>query len=371
MFTDVVILAGGFGERLWPASRPDFPKQFMTLGGGMSFFQYAVVRALALRPSGKIIVVTRDGLQDRIAESCAMLTEKVSSSDADKIRADLIVVAEPFPKHTTAPVILSSILVRKFDPDSDHSMIVLTSDHIIEPVSAFAADAEKAFVSASKNHIVTFGIQPYEPSTGYGYIMTGDEEEGNSQVYRVDEFREKPDRQTAERYIASGNCRWNSGMFAFRCGFFESELKRCAPEIYDAFSAVADGAMPEISSLRGIRYIAPWREMIESYTRTPAVAIDKSVAEKTRSAYSVLASFSWDDVGSWDSFEKHCDNKTENGILVESSECFIYSDIPVAVCGLDGITVVIKNNKALVMRKGASDLVRKAVRIENEKEGNV
>ena len=131
MFTDIVILAGGFGERLWPASRPDYPKQFLSINDGISFLQNAIIRSLALKPTGKIVIATRDGLQNEIANQCNMLAEKVSKADAIKIKNDVLILAEPVAKHTTAPVILSCHLLNMLDSNSNHSILVLTSDHII------------------------------------------------------------------------------------------------------------------------------------------------------------------------------------------------------------------------------------------------
>lgn len=360
MFTDVVILAGGFGERLWPASKADFPKQFMALDGGISFLQHSILRSLALKPKGKIIIATRLGLETQIAKQCNDLFSKISEDEKKKIQDDLIIISEPFAKHTTAPIILCSMLLNKLDSSYKHSMLVLTSDHIIGPVSAFVNDCERAYKSAEKNHVVTFGIQPYEPSVGYGYILTGEMEEDNPSVFKILEFKEKPDQKTAEEYIAAGNCRWNSGMYAFACDFLEEELSKCTPEITQAFVDVKNGPLPQMEEISGIKFIKPWDQMVSSYEKTPAIAIDKSLSEKTKNAYAVLASFNWDDVGSWDSFEKHCKEKDNNSIMIESNDCFVYSDIPVALCGVNDVTVVIKNGKALVMRKGCSNLVREA-----------
>lgn len=362
MFTDVVILAGGFGERLWPASKADFPKQFMALDGGISFLQHSILRSLALNPKGKIIIATRSGLEEQIAVQVNCLFDKISEEQKQKIKEDLIIISEPVAKHTTAPILLCSLLLNKMESSYKHSMLILTSDHIIGPMNAFVQDCERACKSAEKNHVVTFGIQPYEPSVGYGYILTGEMEEDNPSVFKILEFKEKPDQKTAEEYIAAGNCRWNSGMYAFDCDFFESELAKCTPEISDSFADVKNGNLPKIEALAGIKFIRPWKEMISSYEKTPAIAIDKSLSEKTKNAYAVLASFNWDDVGSWDSFEKHCKEKDNNSIMIESKDCFVYSDIPVAMCGVNDITVVIKNGKALVMRKGCSNLVREAAK---------
>lgn len=362
MFTDVVILAGGFGERLWPASRPDFPKQFLSINDGISFLQNAIIRSLALKPEGKIIIATRDGLQNEIANQCKLLADKLSSEDADKIRKDILILAEPIAKHTTAPVILSCHLLNLLDSNIDHSILVLTSDHIIEPVEKFVNDANKAFETAKNNHFVCFGIKPTEPSTGYGYIQTGKAEDPENTIFKIDCFKEKPDFQTAKAYLESGNCWWNSGMFAFTANFFIKELAKCTPEISSAFEAVQKGNKPTIGQINSISYVESWNEMNIAYEKTPAIAIDISVAEKTSEAYIVLASFDWDDVGSWDSFEKHSSGEGHSE-LIQSSNCFVYSDIPVAICGVDDITVVIKNGKALIMKKGESPLVREAVKL--------
>ena len=368
MFSDIVILAGGFGERLWPASKADFPKQFMTLDGGISFLQHSVLRSLALNPKGKIIIATRLGLETEIAKQCeALLSSQtlpfsLSDEQKQKIVDDILIISEPCAKHTTAPILLCSKIVQKLDPSYEHSLLVLTSDHIINPIKAFVNDAQKAYISACKDHIVTFGIQPYEPSVGYGYILTGQMEENNPSVFKINQFREKPDQKTAEQYIAEGNCRWNSGMYAFTCNFFEKELEKCSPEVTKAFSNFDDESIPPTQKIGKINYIKPFDAMIKSYDSVPSIAIDKSLAEKTENAYAVLASFNWDDVGSWDSFEKHCKEKDNNAIFVDSSDCFVYSDIPVALCGVNDVTVVIKNGKALVMRKGCSNLVREAAK---------
>ncbi|MEE1165627.1 MAG: mannose-1-phosphate guanylyltransferase [Treponema sp.] len=361
MFTDVIILAGGFGERLWPASRPDFPKQFLSINDGISFLQNALIRSLAMKPQGKIIIATRKGLEHQISVQCKDLAQKLGGEQETKILKDVLIVAEPVPKHTTAPIILCCHLLNKIACGVKHSVMVLTSDHIITPVENFVNDAKKAFDCASKNHFVTFGIRPTEPSTGYGYIQTEIADDDERTVLKINSFKEKPDAKTAQKYIESGNCWWNSGMFAFDCNFFIDELSKCTPEVAAAFKNVPSLKEPEISKLNDIHFISKWDAMVQSYEATPAIAIDISVAEKTSEAWTVLASFSWDDVGSWDSFEKHScgEGKCVN---ISANNNFVYSDIPVAICGLDDITVVIKNGKALIMKKGKSALVREVVK---------
>ncbi len=362
MFTDVIILAGGFGERLWPASRPDYPKQFLSLGSGFSLLQNSILRALALNISGKIIIATRKDLLEGCAVQAKELSEseKLTDSQKSKILNDLIILAEPCARHTTAPILLACHMLEKLSPDCEHSCLVLTSDHVIRPTEAFASDAEKAYKAASQNNFVCFAIPPTEAATGYGYIKAG--EKILEDTFKIDRFKEKPDQKTAEEYLASGNYFWNSGMFGFTTKFMISEIEKCQKDVSDAFVPVKNGGKPELGSVNGIKYIERWNEMEKAYSVTPAIAIDNSIAEKTASAVVVRTSFEWDDVGSWDAFAKFSDGKANIAAEVSSQDNFVYSDIPVALCGVSNLIVVIKNGKALVMEKGKSSLVRDAVK---------
>lgn len=359
MFSDVIILAGGFGERLWPASSADFPKQFMSLKDNLSFLQNAIIRAVRLEVSGKIIIATRKGLENEISVQCDALCKRLNEKEAKKIKNDVLILAEPQPRHTCAPVILSCHLMNLLEREKKHSFLVITSDHIVEPFSAFKNDVEKAFDLSEKGMFVCFGIKPYEPSCGFGYIQTDEVLDAKKTCFKIKMFKEKPDEKTAQKYIDSGNCWWNSGMFGFGSDFFVEELKKCTKEVFFAFENVVNGELPKIENLNGIQIVREWNAMNEAYSKTPPIAIDKAVAEKTKMACVVVVSFNWDDIGSWDNFEKYSDG-SKNAVLVESENCFVYSDIPVAICGLKDVSVVIKNGKALVMKKGKSALVREA-----------
>ncbi|MGP1458581.1 MAG: mannose-1-phosphate guanylyltransferase [Treponema sp.] len=365
MFSDVVILAGGFGERLWPASCPDFPKQFLSINDGVSFLQNAVLRALSLNPSGKIIIATRAGLENEVAAQCESLAEARGGNEAQKIRKDVLIIAEPVPKHTAAPLMLCCHLLNLIEPSVRHSVLVLTSDHIIEPQAVFVKDSETAFKAASGGNLVTFGIMPTEPATGYGYIQT----EGRADLsgaFKIKKFTEKPDIETAKKYLSDGGCYWNSGMFAFTSDFFIAEIAKCTPEIAEAFAPLIQSPLPSFGNIGGINALGDWSAMNAAYEKTPAIAVDVALAEKTERAFMVAASFTWDDVGSWDAFAKHSAGAGE-AARIESKNCFVYSDIPVALCGVEDLNVVIKNGKALVMKKGADNLVRAAVKYFQEK----
>lgn len=361
-FTDVVILAGGVGERLWPASKPEYPKQFMALPGGLSLLQATLLRALSLEPEGKILIVTRKDLLVPMSEHCARLSATLSTEQKNKLAKDLYILAEPFPKHTCAPLMLACSFLKKISGKSDNTILVLASDHVIEPVEAFVHDCGTASACAEDGHFVCFAIPPTEASTGYGYIKKGADLEGFSSSFKIDRFKEKPDYETAKSYIESGEYFWNSGMFGFTRSLFESELKTCEPKVHDAFDGFKDAELPEEKSMNGVKYIDSWDAMQDAYEKTLAIAVDNAIAERTTKAASVKATFRWDDVGSWDAFEKLFDKNDEKTVEIKSGNNFVYSDIPVALCGVEDLVVVIKNGNALVMKKGSSNMMRDVVK---------
>ncbi len=359
MITDVVILAGGFGERLWPASSPENPKQFMTLSGGRSFLQSSLFRALSLDISGKILVVTRKDLTASCVKQCAEMIAGVNEKFGAKLLSDVYVLAEPSPRHTAAAVMSATLFLEKSQPDVRHTVLVLTSDHVIEPVENFVNDCQKAAACAEQGNLVCFAIPPTEPSTGYGYIKSG--EKLGDGVFKIAQFKEKPDAQTAAEYVSSGLYSWNSGMFAFTARFLLSEMQKCSSDVSAAFDCVKNGVLPDEQICSQIRVIERWRELESAYSATPKVAIDTALAEKTANAAAVSATFSWTDVGSWDVFSSLSGSVCPHTAAVESAGNFVYSDIPVALCGVDDLIVVIKNGSALVMKKGTSGLSRKVV----------
>ncbi len=361
-FTDVVILAGGVGERLWPASKPEYPKQFMALPNGRSLLQETLLRALSLEPDGKILIITKKDLLVPMSEHCKRLSSSLTASQKEKLSKDLYILAEPFPKHTCAPLMLACSFLEKISGKNDNTILVLASDHVIEPIDAFASDCGIAAECAENGNFVCFAIPPTEASTGYGYIKKGADLEGFSSSFKIDRFKEKPDYETAKSYIESGEYFWNSGMFGFTRSLFESELKTCEPKVYDAFDGFKDAELPEEKSMNGVKYIDSWDAMQDAYEKTLAIAVDNAIAERTTKAAAVKARFNWDDVGSWDAFEKLFDKNDEKTVEIKSGNNFVYSDIPVALCGVEDLVVVIKNGNALVMKKGSSNMMRDVVK---------
>ena len=363
MITDVIIMAGGFGERLWPASSPTHPKQFMALNDNISFLQESLLRALSLKISGRIVVVTRKDIEKECTEQIKRLAAVSEENEARKLLAESIVLAEPAPKHTSAAIMTGVELVYKLEPEMPHTFLVLTSDHVISPVSQFCIDCANAAKAAENGKFVCFSIAPTYASTGYGYIKAGEDLTGEGHTFKIENFKEKPDEKTAKEYFDSGKYFWNSGMFAFEGKMFLAEMKNCTSKVSSAFKAIENGKKPSLKQLNGVYVIKNWPEMEISYQDVPSIAVDKAIAEKSVNAATVKATFNWTDVGSWDTFSELCKNPANNRVVqIESENNFVYSDIPVSLCGVKDLIVVAKNGKLLVMKKGESALVRSAVK---------
>lgn len=358
---DILILAGGFGSRLWPASTTEHPKQFMAISDNMSFLQMSIKRAFSIRPSGRIVVATRNDLADACAEQCEEFAKNLDESERTQFLKKICVLAEPKARHTAAAIMLGTYFVQKTSGNPLHTVLVLTSDHLIGDEKKFFVDCKKAALAAAQKFFVCFSIVPTEPSSEYGYIKTGGVIPDLTDVYRIEHFNEKPDLTTAKKYVESGNYWWNSGMFAFDAESMENDMKNLTPEIFDAFSFVRESSAPKARILCGIEIYDDWEAMTKTYETVPAIAIDKAIAEKTEKACAVRSSFSWTDVGNWDVFSEIVYNSCNMQVAeIKAHGNFVYSDIPVAICGVDDLTVVIKNGKALVMKKGCSSLVREA-----------
>ena len=237
MVKHAVILAGGAGTRLWPASTRDHPKQFLRLTEGQSLFTMTLRRAIGLGVQGTICVVThRDHAPGIIRECAEVLREERFPPER------ILVLAEPQARNT-APAIAYACTVLRQSAEPEDTLIVMPADHTIEPLSVFVADVNKAASLAEQDWLVTFGIPPEGPETGYGYVEAGEQRDPG---FKVQKFKEKPDEVTARSFLAQGNHYWNSGMFAFRAGRFLEELQKYAPDVARAFSKISlpKGARP-------------------------------------------------------------------------------------------------------------------------------
>ncbi|MDR2363525.1 MAG: mannose-1-phosphate guanylyltransferase [Spirochaetaceae bacterium] len=368
MFTDCIIMAGGSGTRLWPASNSQKPKQFLSAAGDVSFFNAALDRALAVTGAGgRVMVIAGERHVPHVIGACAGLDEK------DRNR--LVVIPEPQAKNT-APAIACGTRYARLVSGEDRTILVLTSDHVIRPLPAFTADAAAAAAYARQDFLVVFGIPPRGPATGYGYLEAAEplpfpgrtpEEPERPRIYRVSSFREKPDRETAESFLAAGRFYWNSGMFAFSSAFITEEFRRNAPELFRPFERLRPPGKGAYTAEGGVPVLRGWDGLGEAYGEAKSISFDYAEAEKCSRTAMVAADFEWLDVGSWDEYAKLSGTGVAEVYGSGAEGCFVDADIPVALCGVKDLIVAVRSGKdgappsVLISQKGETQRVREIV----------
>ncbi|GAB6090194.1 mannose-1-phosphate guanylyltransferase [Spirochaeta dissipatitropha] len=361
MIDNVLILAGGSGTRLWPASTRSRPKQFMELGDGESLLAKAVERARCACPHGKLVIVTHHSQVDQTVE---VLIAEAPGSGAH-------VLPEPMARNT-APAITAGLRYLESKGESGVTL-VLPADHLISPMDAFVDDVERGAALARDGFLVTFGIKPLRAETGYGYIEAGAPVQ---QGRTVRTFREKPDQKTAESYLEAGTFLWNSGMFLFDGEVFLKELGKYQPEILQELPAD-----PELFRQHGeeVPVIGDQSALEHRYAQLPNISVDYAVMERSEHCAVIEARFGWNDVGSWDEVadiapQLHDATWNPEGetpvIQIESANSFVFADMPVALIGVSDLHVVQKNGMLLISRKGDAQKVKNVVE-ELRKDGAV
>lgn len=337
-----VILAGGTGSRLWPLSREIYPKQLLCLTDQLSLLQNTFKRVSSLAGVLPPLIVV--GEEHRF----------ITRSQADELGTldEYTILLEPVGRNT-APAISGAVeYVYSQGGSEDIVFLVLPADHLIRELESFDQVVRQAADQAAGGHIVTFGITPDRPETGYGYIEQGDED-------RVLSFKEKPELSVAEQYIAEGNYYWNSGMFAFSAGTFRQEMQEYAPEILSCMQeAVATGTRD------GVFY----RFGPESMRTCPDDSIDYALMEKTSRAVVVAADLGWSDIGSWQALYEVLD-KDDHGnvsrgdvILEDTRNSLVRAEhMMVAAVGLEDMLVVETSDAVLVAPLSRSQDVKKIV----------
>jgi mannose-1-phosphate guanylyltransferase len=310
-----------------------------------------------------VIIIAGAGHVSSVIAACAAFSRED--------RARMLLITEPEAKNT-APAIACGVRFAELVPGTggDRVVLVLTSDHLIEPLEQFLADAAAAAVLARRGKLAVFGIVPDRAETGYGYVEAGEEmDTGAGTTYAVRSFREKPDRARAEQYCAAGRFYWNSGMFAFSVSFIMGEFRRHAPGVLDPFEALRAPGPEAYRVAEGLRILDAWPGCAEAYSKTQAVSIDYAIAEKCAAVALIPARFSWTDIGNWDEYAKLLQ---DTGSEVYGSggcfvDCFVDSDIPVALCGVENLIVRVRSGKdgglplVFIAQKGETQRVREIV----------
>jgi mannose-1-phosphate guanylyltransferase/mannose-6-phosphate isomerase len=338
------IMCGGAGTRLWPVSRESMPKQFVPLVGERSTFQQTLDRIRDDTLFDRPIVITNSDFRFVVAEQMR----------ACGIEGD--VVLEPMRRDSAMAIAVAAVLAGERDPTA--TVIVLAADHVMRDRDAFARACREAAAAAAAGRIVTFGVDPTFPATNYGYIRPGAKLDGGS-AFAVESFVEKPDAETAGRYLAERYL-WNSGNFVFRADVMLGEIARFEPDIAAAAKAAVGGMTKDLDFLR-----LP----AESFAQAPKNSIDYAVMERTERAAVVRLDCGWSDVGSWsavwDVLDHDADGNTATGSVVfrDSRNSLVHSQdaMLTAVIGLDNVVVVATPDAVLVTSRDKAEEVKALV----------
>ena len=320
-----VILCGGSGTRLWPRSRKARPKPFLPLVGERTLFQQSLDRVTNGDMFAAPVIVGGESHRTAIADQLAG-------------RPDVRMVVEPAARNTAPAIALAAHLLA-----DDEVMLVCPSDHHIGDVGAFHDGVARAAELARAGYLVSFGIAPTSPETGYGYIRQG---EPVMQGHRIDRFVEKPDRKTAEQFLAAGGYVWNGGIFAFTAGAFRQELERYRPEMAKAVAASMAGAQSE----GGI-----WHPGHEVFAAIEGESIDYAVMENTERAAVVAADMGWSDIGNWQALKAARGGDADGNFtagkvdMVDCRNVMAETDGPrISVVGLENVVIVVDGDEVLV-----------------------
>ena len=337
-----IILSGGAGTRLWPLSWGDHPKQFLPLISNKTMIQETLLRLKGLE-LGAPVISCGEGHRFMVAQQIGEVSDVKPA-----------IILEPMAKNTAPAIAAACCAAMKQDKDA--VVVVLPSDHVIADVEAFQKAVKVAAANAEKGYLVTFGIVPTFPATGYGYVKaSGDESDG---AYRLEKFVEKPCLEKAQEYLASGEYSWNSGMFVFKAAIFLEELKLYNPEMAELSIEAFEKASIDTDFIR---------LNTEAFGKIKGDSIDYAVMEKTRKGRVVKLNAGWDDVGSWSALydiSKKDENqnviKGEDVITLDTTSSYIRGGKrTIATIGLDDVVIVDSDDALLVAAKGKIQDVKK------------
>jgi mannose-1-phosphate guanylyltransferase len=337
-----IVMSGGSGTRLWPLSRKNKPKQFLNLFGELSLFQNTITRLSSVTDMEAPIIVCNETHRFMVAEQL---------QEIDIVQSDILL--EPCAKNTAPAVALAAL--QALGRGGDPLMLVLAADHLIQNIAVFHSAIEQAKKQAEFGSLVTFGIVPTMAHTGYGYIQA----ETNDNVSPVVAFVEKPDVDTAQKYLDSGRYYWNSGMFMFKASIILAELERHSPEILTSCRSALAASVADLDFIRVDSL---------SFESCPADSLDYAVMEKTDKAVVIPLDAGWSDVGSWSSlWENQVQDEKGNAlvgdvVVHDVNDAYIHSESRlVTVLGLDNIVVVETADAVMVADKSKAEQIKQVV----------
>jgi len=346
----IVLMAGGAGTRFWPLSRMETPKQLLKITGEKTMLQETYNRIRPLTVPEKILVITG-----------AHLTEKVADQLPELPPANII--AEPFGRNTAPCIALASAIIRKRTGDDTAVTVVLPADHLIGDDQAFRTILEKAVAHVrTQKVLVTLGIKPTYPETGYGYIQRSAQalNDGDYPIYEVKTFAEKPNKETATRFLESGDFYWNSGIFVWTIGAILEEFKRQMTDMYDLLPDVEKQVdTPEMDAA-----------IEKMYSAIRPQSIDYGIMEGARSVHVIESEFNWNDVGSWEAvYQISPKTKSNNAhmqvmpVTIDSRNNFFYSSNGklVAAIDIDDVIMVETEDAILLCRRQSAQRVKEMV----------
>lgn len=348
-----ILMAGGVGSRFWPVSTQDFPKQFHDmLGTGDTLIQKTFHRLADLIPKENILILTNERYNDLVLEQLPEVEQRQ-------------VVLEPAMRNTAPCILYASLKIQKENPDA--VMIVAPSDHWIEDEATFSKNVKEAFDFCAENDaLMTLGIQPTFPNTGYGYIEY--DKTTNNTIKQVNQFREKPDYETAKEFIAQGNFLWNAGIFMWSVKSAVNAFKTNQPGLYNLF----ENGISDYNTSSESDFIK------ENYPKAENISVDYAIMEKSNNVYVIAAQFDWNDLGTWGSLYDKLDKNESNNAVVnartlteDASGNMIRTknDKIVVVDSLNDFIIVDKDDVLLIYPKAKEQDIKKTLKKVKDKFG--
>ncbi|EHK2327978.1 mannose-1-phosphate guanylyltransferase [Clostridium perfringens] len=331
-----LIMAGGKGTRFWPLSTEKKPKQFLNLIGDKTMIQMTVDRIRPIIPIERIFVCTGDSYVDLVKSQLPDIPEKN-------------IIVEPEGRNTAPCIALSAMIIKKYYNDA--TMVVLPSDHLIKDEDSFRnilLDGEK-YLKENDKAILTLGMTPNRPETGYGYIKFSKDKTyiNNNEVIKVDKFVEKPNLEKALEYLADGSYLWNGGMFIWTVNNILDQIKEFIPKTYNALKNIEQINLNELQG-----YIN------ENYGKTDSISVDYAILEKSNEIYVIPSDFGWDDVGSWEALDRYREKDDNGNIFIgkinsidSNNNLIISKNHNVIIHGLNDIYIIENDGNIIVGKK--------------------